>query len=191
MAPAGDLTQLLACWRAGEEGALDRLVESVYPELRRIAASRLSRERGGGTLEASELVHEAFLRLTEMHDVEWKSRKQLYALATILMRRILVERARARQGLKRGGGVRPVTLHSGDLVGSGPEVEIVSLDAALEKLAELYPRKARIVELRVFGGMTMDEVAAALETSKSTVEREWRFACAWLKRELAEGEGQA
>lgn len=181
---AGDLTELLTCWHKGDEGALERLVETVYPELRRIAAARLSRERSGTIIEASELVHEAFLRLAEMHHIDWKSRKQLYALATIIMRRILVERARARRGLKRGGGVRAVTLHSGDLVAAGPDLDLVSLDGALARLAELYPRKARIVELRAFGGMTMDEVAESLQASKSTVEREWRFACAWLRREL-------
>ncbi len=182
-APA-DLTRLLEQWSRGDARALDALAEAVYPDLKRIAAARLRGERRG-SLQATALVNEAFLRLMKIERLAWKSREQLYALATILMRRILVDRARARDGPRRGGGLVAVTLHDHHLVAEAPALPVAQVDGALAKLQALYPRKARIVELRCLGGMSLDEIAVALATSKSTVEREWRFAAAWLRRELA------
>lgn len=171
------------------------LMPQVYDELRRLAASYLRRERPGQTLQATALVHEAFLRLSKEKHQPWKNRTHFLAIAALSMRQILVQRARARHAEKRGGGAERITLDEALLADraamagrSGEResgVDVIELDAALERLAALDPQQAKIVELRYFGGMTVEEVAEALDLSPATVKRHWSVARAWLHRELS------
>jgi RNA polymerase sigma factor (TIGR02999 family) len=178
-----EVTQLLLAWGAGDEAARDRLVPLVYDELRRLARQHLRHERQGHTLQTSALIHEAYLRLVEQ-TVPWQNRAHFFGIAARLMRQILVNHARARQRLKRGGAQQQVSLSAADEAAAGRAVEVLALDEALKTLAELDPRKSQIIELRFFGGLTTEETAAALGISDSTVEREWRLAKAWLQREM-------
>jgi RNA polymerase sigma factor (TIGR02999 family) len=156
----------------------------VYDELRRLAASYLRRERPGQTLQATALVHEAYLRLLRDRQQSWQNRAHFLAIAARSMRQILVERARARDSLKRGGDHARITLDEELVAGEGPSVDVVAIDAALQRLAALDRQQARIVELRFFGGLTVEETAEALGVAPATVKRHWSVAKAWLRREL-------
>jgi RNA polymerase sigma factor (TIGR02999 family) len=166
------------------------LMPQVYDELRRLAANYLRHERPGQTLQATALVHEAFLRLSKEKNQPWKNRTHFLAIAALSMRQILVQRARARNAEKRGGGAEKISLDEGVVADQGPStpggVDVLALDAALEKLAALDPQQAKIVELRYFGGLTVEEVAEAMEISPATVKRHWTVARAWLHKELTE-----
>jgi RNA polymerase sigma factor (TIGR02999 family) len=172
----------------------DELMPQVYDELRRLAANYLRHERPGQTLQATALVHEAFLRLSKEKSQPWKNRTHFLAIAALSMRQILVQRARARNADKRGGGAEKIALDESVMSRRSPEgdggrtggIDVLELDTALEKLAALDPQQAKIVELRYFGGMTVEEVADAMEISPATVKRHWTIARAWLHKELSE-----
>jgi RNA polymerase sigma-70 factor, ECF subfamily len=179
------VTELLHAWGAGDARASEALVPLVYAELRRQARRALRREGEGHTLQATALVHEAWLRLDAQHSARWESRSQFLAVAAQMMRRVLVDHARTRHALKRGGAGVQVTLgHAGNAVAAQDEVDVLALDDALLRLATLDPRKARLVELRYFAGLSIPEAAAALGISAATVGREWAVARMWLRREL-------
>jgi len=179
-------TQLLIAWTAGNRHALDQMLPAVYEELHRLATSYLARERPDHTLQPTALVHEAFLRLINQREVDWRNRAQFLGVAASLMRRILVNHARDRAAAKRGGVRERVSLSLVDISSEGPDVDIIALEDALERLAALDERKAKVVELRFYGGLTSDEVAEVLGVSRATVEREWSFARAWLFDALSE-----
>ncbi len=181
---ATDVTQILQAWSEGDETAPDRLMPVVYAELRRLAGQYLRRERADHTLQATALVHEAWMKLMNQHGVSWQNRSQFFAVAAQAMRRILVDHARKRHAGKRDGG-RPVTLD--DQVAGVPTDtdEVLSVDEAHQRLAAMDPRQARIVELRYFGGLTIEEAADTVRASPASVAREWTVARAWLRRELA------
>lgn len=179
-ADSGAATQLLLAWGAGDREALDQMLPLVYDELHRVAARYLSRERPDHTLQPTALVHEAYIRLCNQKDVDWRNRAQFLGLAAGMMRRILVNHARDRAAAKRGGPREQVSLSLVDAPSGGHDVELIALEGALARLATLDPRKARVVELRFFGGLTMEEIAEVLEVSRPTVERDWSFARAWL-----------
>lgn len=187
-----EVTTLLAAWRDGDREALSRLMPLVYGELRRLAARSLEGERKDHTLQPTALVHEAFLRLAGGAVPRWQDRVHFYAVAAQVMRRLLVDHARARRTEKRGGGARPLPLEAALDIGSpeagDPEL-LIALDEALVELAVHDPRKARIVELRFFGGLTIEETAEVLDLATSTVILEARLARAWLFRRIAAGEG--
>jgi RNA polymerase sigma factor (TIGR02999 family) len=185
--PAADVTGLLLAWRRGDQAATDQLVAAVYDELHRQAGRAMQREGGDHTLQATALVHESYLRLVDQRRVEWRNRAHFFAIASTVMRRILVDHARARLAAKRGGGVVPITLAGAERGGpqDTDDVDLLALHEALERLAVLDPDQARLVELRYFGGLTIEETAEALGVSPATVKREWALARAWLRRELA------
>ncbi len=178
--PGRDLTQLLRDWNAGDREALDRLIPLVYDELRRLARRELRRERVDHTVQPTALVNELYLRLLQQRDATWQNRAQFFAVAAQLMRRVLVDHARARVAAKRGGGAPRVSLDAGLELPADGGVDLLALDRELTRLAELDPDQARIVELRFFSGLTIDETAAAIGRSPRTVKREWRLARAWL-----------
>ncbi|MGE5361606.1 MAG: sigma-70 family RNA polymerase sigma factor [Bacteroidales bacterium] len=183
--PAPDVTHLLLAWRRGEPDALDRLLPLVYSELRKLAHARMRAESSGPqTLQTTALVHEAYVRLVDGTRVEWQNRAHFYAVCARLMRRILVDRARARCSLKRGGQGREMAL--GDWQGMVPakDEELLALEDALQRLSKSDPRKGQVVELRYYGGLTLDETAEALGLSAETVTRDWRVARLWLAHEL-------
>ena len=172
--------------RGGDAAALEEILPLVYGELRRIAGRQMGRERADHTLQPTALVHEAYLRLFETPRLEVNDRAHFLALAARVMRRLLINHAEARNAAKRRGDAPHITLSSAmDVASEEPPVDVVLLDAALQRLAELDPRAAEIVEMRYFGGMTVDEVAAAMDLSPATVKREWTTARAWLRRELS------
>jgi RNA polymerase sigma-70 factor, ECF subfamily len=183
------VTEVLAQWSRGDKAALDRLVPLIYPELRRIAGRQLRRERREHTLQPTALVHEAFLQLVDQRRATWNNRAQFFAVAAQLMRRILVDYARSRQAVKRGGATTTVELQAGAVDASADPIaaEVLAVDLALERLAARDPDHARIVELRFFGGLTVEETAYVMQRSPRTVKREWRLAKAWLFRELQDG----
>ncbi len=192
---AGDrghaVTDLLRAWGAGDAHACEALAPLVYAELRRQARRALRREREGHTLQPTALVHEAWLRLGDQHDGRWESRTQFFAIAAQMMRRVLVDHARARRSLKRGGGAVQVTLGDADRPDAGPAgdrpldaLDVLALNDALARLARLDPRKAQLVDLRYFAGLSIPEAAAVLGVSLATVGREWAVARMWLRREL-------
>jgi len=183
----GAVTELLRAWSEGDDGALDRLVPLVEAELRRLARGYLGRERRGHTLQITALVNEAFLRLTDARHVRWQDRAHFLGISARLMRRVLVDYARRRGFQKRGGGAQRVTFDEGLVASPDPALHIVALDGALEALAQVDVRKSRVVELRFFGGLTVEETAEVLNVSPDTVKRDWRLAKLWLLREL-EGE---
>lgn len=176
----GAATQLLLDWSAGDRSALDAMLPLVYEELRRLAASYLSRERPDHTLQPTALVHEAYLRLINQRRVDWRNRAQFVGLTAGIMRRILVNHARDRGAAKRAGNRERVSLSLVNAAAGAADVDLIALEDALERLALLDERKARVVELRFFGGLTVEEIAAVLEVSRATIEREWSFARAWL-----------
>lgn len=173
-------TQLLVAWTAGDRQALDQMLPVVYDELHRLAASYLARERPDHTLQPTALVHEAFLRLIDQRAVDWRNRAQFLGVAAGLMRRILVNHARDRSAAKRGGDQERVSLRLVDTPSEESDVDLIALEDALERLGAVDLRKAKVVELRFYGGLTIDEVAQVLGVSRATVEREWSFARAWL-----------
>ncbi len=180
-----DVTRLLREWSAGREEARDALLGLVYDPLRSIAERHLHNERQGHTLQPTALVHELYLRLIDQRHVDWNDRTHFFAVAAKVMRRILVDHARRRNSEKRGGGVAPVTIGAALDVAAEESLDVVALDVALENLEQIYPQQARIVELRFYGGLTIDETAAAMGISTATVSREWTMARAWLRRALS------
>src|SRR5436190_998909 len=180
----GDVSTLLRAWSGGDERALARLTPIVYDELRRLARRYMKRERAGHSLQTTALVNEAYLRLADYKRMHWQDRAHFFAVSAQAMRRILVDHAR-RRNLKRGAGAEHVPLDDAAVIGADPSADFVSLDDALNALAEMAPRKAKVVELRFFGGLSVDETAEVLGVSSITVMREWKSAKAWLYRELA------
>jgi len=164
--------------------ARDELMTTVYNELRRLAESYLRQERSDHTLQPTALVHEAYLRLVEQKNVKWRNREHFIGVAATMMRRILVNYAVGRKREKRGGGDIKLSLADADCFARGEDVNLITLDQALQKLAEGYPQESRVVELKFFGGLSIEETARVLEVSDTTVERDWRFARAWLLREM-------
>jgi RNA polymerase sigma factor (TIGR02999 family) len=181
------VTELLRAWSGGDDGALDQLMPLVEAELRRLARAYMGRERRGHTLQTTALVNEAFLRLTDARSVRWQDRAHFVGICARLMRRVLVDHARRRGFYKRGGGAQKVTLHDDLVMAPDPAVDVVALDRALERLEKADARKSRIVELRFFGGLSVEETAEVLHVSPDTVKRDWRLVKLWLLREL-EGE---
>ena len=185
-----DVTGLLLSWSGGDEAAGEKLLQAIYAELHRQAERAMWRERGEHTLQATALIHEAYLRLVDQRRVEWRNRAHFFGIAAQMMRRVLVDHARARLAAKRGGDAHPITLggvSDADAPANDADdaLDVLALHEALDRLAELDPSQARLVELRYFGGMNIDETAAALGVSPATVKREWAVARAWLRRELA------
>lgn len=187
--PPQDVTQLLVNWSNGDQAALDALLPIVNDELRRLARSYLRRENPGHTLQPTALVNEAYLRLIGQQNVQWQNRAHFFGIAAQLMRRILIDHARNYQYQKRGGGALRVSLDEAAAVTEAQTAELLAVDEALEKLTAMDARKGRIVELRFFGGLNLDETAAVLNISSPTVQREWRAAKAWLHRLLTAGNG--
>ena len=183
------VTELLQAWSGGDDDAFERLMPLVEAELRRLARAYMRRERRGHTLQTTALMNEAFLRLTDARRVSWQDRAHFLGISARLMRRILVDHARHRGYQKRGGGAQRVTLHEGLVVSADPALDVVALDGALDALAKVDLRKSRTIELRFFGGLSVEETAEVLQVSPDTVKRDWRLAKLWLLREL-EGEGQ-
>lgn len=180
----GDLTQMLISYGQGERAALDALLPLVYDELRAIARSYLRRERSDHTLQPTALVHEAYLRLIDQQRVDWRNRAQFFGLASSMMRRILLNHAEARHAQKRGGGVEKMSLDDVAVVLDDDVLDLIALDEVLLQLEKLDKFKSKIVELKFFGGLTIDEIAAVTETSTASVEREWAFARGWLYKAL-------
>jgi RNA polymerase sigma factor (TIGR02999 family) len=187
VAPPSDVTGLLQAWSDGDLHARDRLVPIVYAELRRRAAVHLRRERADHTLQPTALVHEAYLRLVNQDRAQWRNRAQFFAVASEIMRRILVDRARARRMAKRSGRWERVSLVEDAAVTSPHEVDVLDLDLALTELAAFDARKARVAELRFFGGLSLEDLADVLDTSRATTMRDWQAARAWLFKRLNRG----
>jgi RNA polymerase sigma factor (TIGR02999 family) len=184
---ADEVTGLLRAWRAGEGDAGERLLATIYSELKRLAAAQLRGERGDHTLQATALVHEAFLRLVDQRGVDWRDRAHFFGLASTMMRRVLVDHARARSARKRSAPeAEPLTLALDAI-----QVEVLDLDRALERLATRFPRQAKVVEMRWFADLEIEEIAHFLEVGPATVKRDWQFARAWLAAELAAPPGGA
>jgi len=183
-ASSAEITNLLKAWSGGDPAALERLAEQVYPELRRMARRYMKNERLGNTLQATALVHEVYLRLVDVTKVEWRERAQFFAMAARMMRHILVEAARARASQKRGGMAPKVNIDETAVLSTAPDRSILALDEALTAFSRLAPRQAKVVELRYFGGLTEEEIVAALDISPRTVRRDWDLARAWLLQEL-------
>jgi len=179
------VTQLLKAWSHGDQSARDQVMSLVYQELRRMAHRHMRKERPGHTLQTSALVHEAYVRLVDQTEVEWRNRAHFYGIAAQMMRRILVDHARSRQYAKRGGDARPVSLDEGAIVSEARTAEVIALDEALVSLAAVDQRKSQIVELRFFGGLSIEETAGVLAVSPGTVMRDWTLAKAWLRREMS------
>jgi RNA polymerase sigma factor (TIGR02999 family) len=179
------ITQLLLAWGQGDEAALERLMPLVYDELRKVAARHLRRQRPDHTLQTTALVNEAYLRLIDSSQVQWQNRAHFFAISAQLMRRILVDFARSRQNLKRGGDVERVSLDEALVVAPERGADLLALDDALTQLAALNSRQAQVVELRYFGGLSEEEAAEALKVSLRTVQRDWKLARLWLYRELS------
>lgn len=182
-----EVTQLLADWSHGDQSALDRLMPLVYDELRRLAHRHMARERGQHTLQTTALVNEAYLRLVEQKDVHWQNRAHFFAIAAQMMRRILIDYARKRGYAKRGGGAPHVPLDEAAVLSEERAANLIALDDALNSLAALDPQQCRVVELRFFGGLTVEETAAVLGLSVDKVKREWSTAKAWLAKQMSEG----
>ena len=187
MADAPDFTELLRAHTRGDAAAFEQLFPKVYDELRQMARGRLRHERPDHTLGATELVHEAFFRLVRLDRIDWRGRAHFLAIASQAMRNVLLDHAEHRGARKRGGGARAVTLERIDVPEDMPTDEVVALCEALERLEQLEPRQARVVECRFFGGLNLDETAEALGISAATVSRDWTVARAWLHAQLAEG----
>ena len=184
--PCGEVSGLLRAWSEGDQRALGRLTPIVYDELHRLARRYMRRERSGHSLQTTALVNEAYMRLVDYRRMHWQDRAHFFAVAAQVMRRILVEHAR-RHNLKRGGGVQHDSLEEAAVVGGDQDTDLMALDDAMNALARIDARKARIVELRFFGGLSVEETAEVLKVSPITVKRDWRAARAWLYRELTSG----
>jgi RNA polymerase sigma-70 factor (ECF subfamily) len=189
MAEPQDVTLLLSALTRGEEQAASKLIPLVYDELRRLAASYMRRERGDHTLQATALVNEAYLKLVEQRSVDWQSRAHFFGIAAQLMRRILIDHARGHLRQKRGGEQQIVSLDEVFVISQQQSDELVALDDSLERLAKIDPRQAKVVELRFFGGLTVEEAANVLGVSPKTVKREWSVAKAWLYADLKDRYG--
>lgn len=183
---AADVTRLLKAWNGGDVAALAELTERVYAELHRIAHRYMRNERKAGALQTTALVNEAYLRLTDAAAIDWRGRAQFFAVAAQMMRRVLVDAAREREAHKRGGGAQQVDLDEAALVSGTPDRTVLALDDALTSFSQVAPRQAQVVELRYFGGLTEDEIAATLGVAARTVRRDWDLAKAWLLRELSQ-----
>jgi RNA polymerase sigma factor (TIGR02999 family) len=190
MFSAGRVTALLVEWGDGNQAALDRLMPVVYAELRRMAARHLRRERPDHTLQPTALVHEAYLKLIDQRSVQWQNRAQFFGVAAQLMRRILVDHARARGATKRGSAMPKVTLDEAGELPAATAFDVLGVDQALNRLAAIDAEQARIVELRFFGGLSVEETAQVVHRSPRTIKREWRLARAWLHGELGSGPEQ-
>jgi RNA polymerase sigma factor (TIGR02999 family) len=182
--PTSEITQLLQGWRGGDRKALDALLPVVYKELQRLAHFQLRQERADHTLQSAALVNEAYLRLVGLNTPQWESRTHFFAIAAQLMRQILVDYARRHRAGKRGGGQDTLPLEDATLLARGKDIDVVALDEALKALAQIDPRKAQVVELRFFGGLSFEETAEVLQLSTKTVSRDWSTARAWLHREM-------
>jgi len=187
MSSSGEVTNLLAELRGGNESARSELIRLVYDELHRMAARYMRGERPNHTLQATALVHEAYLQLTKREDANWQNRAHFLAVAASTMRSVLIDYARARNAEKRGGGQPKLALEESLLVDAGRSREILALDAALKKLAEFAPRESRVVEMRYFGGLSVEETAEVLQVSPKTVMRDWRRAKVWLHGQIRSG----
>ncbi|MGH9908562.1 MAG: sigma-70 family RNA polymerase sigma factor [Pyrinomonadaceae bacterium] len=185
--PPEEVSQLLMDWRDGDQAALDKLIPVVHRELRRLAHHYMRQERAGHTLQTTALVNEAYMRLVDHKRMRWQNRAHFFAVSAQVMRRILVDHARGRRYAKRGGGARKVPLDEAAFVSEGRSGEVIAVDDALTELESWDPRKGKIVELRFFGGLNIEETAGVLKISPTTVQREWRAAKAWLHRALTEG----
>jgi RNA polymerase sigma factor (TIGR02999 family) len=185
--PIHEVTQLLRAWSKGDNRALDSLYQIVYNELRRLAHRYMSRENAGHTLQTTALVNEAYLRLADAKDMNWQDRAHFFAVSANVMRRILIDEARARRAERRGGDNLTVALDEALDVERGADVNLIALDLALQGLSKINHRQSQVVELRYFGGLSVEETAEVLKVSADTVMRDWRFAKAWLKRELVRG----
>jgi RNA polymerase sigma factor (TIGR02999 family) len=181
---AEEITQLLIRWSRGDQEALGQLMPLVYDEMRRLARGYLNRQGGSPILQPTVLVHEAYLRLINQKDVEWQGRAQFFGLAAKIMRELLIDHLRHQQAIRHGGGAEQVSLSHAEPMGQLTSFDLLALDEALDRLAALDPQHSRIVELRFFGGLTIEETAEALGVSSATVERNWNLARAWLHREL-------
>jgi RNA polymerase sigma factor (TIGR02999 family) len=182
---SGNVTRLLKEWKSGDASALERLLPLVYAELKRIASRHLRREGPGHTLQPTALVHEAYLRFVKVPGPGWQDRAHFFGVAARLMRQVLVDHARARRADKRGGGAHKISIDdTTEPAAAVADVDLISLDEALCRLDELDPQQARIVEVRYFGGLTIDETAEVIKVSPATVKRDWAVARAWLRREL-------
>ena len=180
-----NVTQLLLAWSDGDQTALDQLVPLVYDELRRLARRYMAREHAGHTLQTTALVNEAYMRLVDWKNIRWQNRAHFFGVSAQLMRRLLVDFARARHQIKRAGQAQRVSFEDALAVAADRGADIIALDDALKTLATLNPRQAQVVELRYFGGLSEDEIAEVLKVSTKTVKRDWQMAKAWLYRELA------
>jgi RNA polymerase sigma factor (TIGR02999 family) len=183
--PDPNITELLVKWGSGDKAALDQLIPLVYDELRKLAANYLRRRSGPNTLQATALVHEAYVRLADQSSISMQHRAQFFGLAAKIMRDILVDHARKRLSAKRGGRQLRLSLTAADRFSSKPEIELIAVDDALKQLAVTNPKHSRVVELRFFGGLTIEETAQVMNLSHATTERYWSFARAWLRSELA------
>jgi len=182
--PAHDVTGLLLAWRQGNHAAFEELIPVVYDELRRLAHRHLRGERRNPPLQTAELVHETYVRLVDSSRVQWQNRAHFFAVAAQCMRRILVDAARTRQSLKRGGDQARVELDADLTIAAAPSIDLVALDEALNGLAAVDERRSRVVELRFFGGLSVEETAGVLDVSPETVMRDWKVARAWLFKQL-------
>ena len=180
-----EITGLLQAWRQGDERALEQLTPQVYRELHRAAKRCMSRERDGHTLQTTALINELYLRLSDLKLIDWQNRAHFFALCARQMRRILTDQARARQSHKRGGGAEPVSLDLVPVVAPEVSADLVAVDAALNLLAKVDERKSQVVEMRFFGGLSVEETAEVLKVSPETVMRDWKLAKAWLLREMS------
>ena len=189
--PARDVTALLNAWCEGDQASLDQLVPLVYAELRRFARRQMRGAGPGGVLQTTALIHEAYFRLIDVRSVHWQNRVHFFAMAAKLMRQVLVDAVRTRDAGKRGGGVPHIAFDEAVVPAPTRDATIVALDAALEALARVDPRKSQVVELRYFGGLTVEETAEALKVSEQTVMRDWKVAKLWLGRELGDGHDPA
>ena len=181
-----EITDLLQAWQQGDESALERLTPQVYRELHRVAKGCMKGEREGHTMQTTALINELYLRLTDLKGIQWQNRAHFFAVCARQMRRILTDQARARQSQKRGGGAIPISLEAVPVVSSRPQPELLAIDAALSALAKVDSRKSQVVELRFFGGLTVEETAEVLGVSRDTIVRDWKLAKAWLLRELSQ-----
>lgn len=184
---SAEITGMLQAWGNGDQAALEKLIPLVYDELRRLARRYMDKERAGHTLQTTALVNEAYLRLVDAHDVQWQNRAQFFGISAQLMRRILVDFARAHDNLKRGGEVQKVSLDEALMISSERSADLVALDDALTALTALDPRQSQVVEMRFFGGLSIEEIAEVLKVSVGTINRDWSMAKAWLSRELSRG----
>jgi RNA polymerase sigma factor (TIGR02999 family) len=187
MPRSAEITNLLKAWGAGDRAALERLMDHVYGELRMVARRYMKNERQANTLQTTALVNEVYLRLVDVANVEWQQRAQFFAMAAHMMRRILVDAARARGSDKRGGGALKVNIDETAVLSPERDRSIIALDDTLSAFSQVAPRQAKVVELRYFGGLSEEEIVEVLKISPRTVRRDWEFAKAWLTRELSRG----